>query len=399
MPTRAEALTADTFHALRDARAVLTQSSETILESQIAVTRIAAPTGNEHARAEWIAARFREIGLRTALDAVGNVVARTASGGDERAVAVCAHLDTVFAADDPVDVRRAGSRVEGPGITDNARGLAVMLAVAQSIATWPLRLARPVEFVATTGEEGAGDLRGAKHYLESRPRPFVFIALDGAGDEQVVTTAIGSRRFRITYRGPGGHSWSAFGVANPVHAAARTATLLADRRLASGAPSALSVSRIGGGLSVNSIPTEAWLEVDARSTSDSVLERIEAAVREIVWTCASQENAQRRPQTASLTYTIDRIGCRAGGVVAEDVPLVVTARAATRLVGRTPTLASASTDANAAIAAGVPAIAIGGGGAAGGAHSPTEWFDNASADVGVERALTIVATAARLAAD
>src|SRR6185436_318867 len=150
------------------------------------------------------------------------------------------------------------------GICDNGRGLAVVLAIARVTRRCRSAFKRAVEFVATTGEEGAGDLRGAKHFFSTNPRPFAVIALDGAGDERIVNTALGSRRFRIEYRGPGGHSWSSFGTANAVHASARAANPLANLRLESGSPSSLSVCRIGGGVAVNAIHQDAWLEVDAR---------------------------------------------------------------------------------------------------------------------------------------
>jgi tripeptide aminopeptidase len=258
--------------------------------------------------------------------------------------------------------------------------------------------ARPVEFVATTCEEGAGDLRGAKFHFANGPRPFAAIALDGAGDERIVNTALGSRRFRIVYRGPGGHSWSAYGTANPVHAAARAAAALASLRFEGGRAS-LTVSRIGGGLSVNSIPEDAWLEVDARATRDAALARFERDIREIAAAVASQENQHRTAGTPAMTYQITRIGDRPSGRTTEDAPLVVAAIEATQLVGRSPELTTASTDANAAIGVGAPAIAIGAGGQGGDAHSSHEWFDNSSSTAGVERAFAIIATMARIAAD
>ena len=371
-----------------------------ILETQVAIARIPAPTGDERRRGQWVAARFGETGLRASVDEAGNVIARTPGAYAAAPVVVCAHLDTVFPADTRLDVRREGSRIVGPGICDNGRGLAVMLAVARVVAHSRAAFARAVEFVATTGEEGTGDLHGAKHYFAQSAPPFAVIALDGAGDERIVNTALGSRRFRVSYRGPGGHSWAAFGAPNPVHAAARAATALASLRLGSpSARSALTVSRIGGGLAINAIPEDAWLEVDARSTCAETLGRLEREIRGIADAAASEENQRRSPGTAAMTLRVERIGDRPGGQTSADRALVVAAVEATRLVGRAPELAIASTDANAAIAAGAPAIAIGGGGRGGDAHSCREWFDNTGATAGVERAFTIVATMARLAAD
>jgi acetylornithine deacetylase/succinyl-diaminopimelate desuccinylase-like protein len=397
VPTDTARATADAFRALAQERRALAEWESRILQTQIEVSQIPAPTGAEDERAEWVTRRFRALGLRAGRDDAGNVVARAPGAPALAPVVVCAHLDTVFPAGTDVAVVRDGHRVVGPGICDNGRGLAAMIAMAAAMQRCRTPFATAVEFVATTGEEGAGDLRGAKHYFTGAPRPVATIVLDGAGDERIVNTALGARRFRIAYHGPGGHSWTAFGAVNPVHAAARAASALAD--LTRPARATLTVSQIGGGLSVNSIPERAWLEVDARSTSEASLARLEREIVRIAGWAAMTENERRAGATPALTYGVERIGRRAGGETSPDQPLVVAAIEATRLVGRAPELAVASTDANAAIAAGSPAVAIGAGGRGGDAHSSREWFDNAGATAGVERALTIVATMARLAAD
>jgi tripeptide aminopeptidase len=399
MTSRVAAATAETFRELAPERRLLAAMDDEILRAQIEIAQIAAPTGAERQRASWVADRLGDAGLRARLDDEGNVVARAAGAYADTPVVVCAHLDTVFPAETRLEIRRDGQRIVGPGICDNGRGLAVMLVLARAVQRCRTGFARPVEFVATTGEEGAGDLRGAKFYFANGRRPFAVVALDGAGDERIVNTALGSRRFRISYGGPGGHSWSAFGAANPVHAAARAATTLASLRFEGAGRAALSVSRIGGGMSVNSIPEDAWLEVDARSTRDATLARFEREVREVAAAAATEENERRAPGTPAMTYQVTRIGDRPGGQTTEDSPLVVAAIEATGLVGRAPELTTASTDANAAMGVGVPAIAIGGGGHGGDAHSSREWFDNTASTAGVERALTIIATMARLAAD
>jgi acetylornithine deacetylase/succinyl-diaminopimelate desuccinylase-like protein len=314
-------------------------------------------------------------------------------------VVICAHLDTVFPAGTDLSVRRDGARLVGPGINDNGRGLAVMLALASAVDGTRLRCQRPIEFVATTGEEGAGDLRGAKHYFGGRGRgSHCMIALDGAGDRRIIHRALGSRRFRISYKGPGGHSWAAFGVPNAVHAAGGAAARLAAVSLPLDPRTTLSVGRIGGGISVNSIPEAAWLEVDVRSTSADMLARLERVVRDIAQLAADEENARRALGARTLDVAIERIGARPCGETPAEHPLVRCAEQATRLVGREPELALASTDANAAIAEGIPGIAIGAGGNGGDAHTLDEWFDNQHGRVGVARALTIVVAAAGLAA-
>jgi tripeptide aminopeptidase len=399
MSTRIATATVDTFRELSRERQWLASVDADVLDLQIAVSRIPAPTGAERERALWVAGRLHDVGLTTCIDDEGNVIARAAGAYSAAPIVVCAHLDTVFPLGTDLSARREGARTVGPGICDNGRGLAVMLVLARVIQTLRSGFSRPVEFVATTGEEGHGDLRGARHYFRRAEPAFAVVAVDGAGDERIVNTALGSRRFRVSYRGPGGHSWAAFGAANAVHAAARAATALANLRLPGMSRSALSVSRIGGGLSINSIPEDAWLEIDARSTSDATLARIERDVRGIAAAAAAEENQRRTPGTPALTVSVERIGDRPAGETPADSALVQSALEATRLVGRAPALATASTDANAAISAGAPAIAIGGGGTGGDAHTNREWFDNTGATAGVERALTIVATMARLAAD
>jgi acetylornithine deacetylase/succinyl-diaminopimelate desuccinylase-like protein len=387
-----------THHALAPSHARLAAHDAAIIRSQIAIAQIAAPTGEETERGEWVARRFRDCGLAEIhTDAAGNVVGRRRGTQDLPPVSICAHLDTVFPRGTDLSIRRDGARLVGPGINDNGRGLAVMLALAAEIDGVRLRSRHPIEFVATTGEEGAGDLRGAKHYFASRGRDaHAVVALDGAGDERIIHRALGSRRFRVSYSGPGGHSWAAFGVPNAVHAAASAAARLAALPLPSVPRTTLSVGRIGGGLSVNSIPDSAWIEIDLRSTSPSHLDDLERAVRRIAEQAMADENAKRAPGTRPLRFHIEAIGSRPCGETPAEHDLVRAAIDATRLVGRQPDLALASTDANVPIAHGIPAIAIGAGGRGGDAHTHAEWFDNVHGTLGVARALTIVIAAAGL---
>lgn len=401
MTLRAPALadTVSTHRSLTPAHARLAARDDAILRTQITVAQIAAPTGEEQERGGWVARRFRDCGLSDVhTDDAGNVVGRRDGNAELPPVVICAHLDTVFPRDTDLSIRRDGDRLVGPGINDNGRGLAVMLALASEIDGVRLRTQHPIEFVATTGEEGLGDLRGAKHYFANRGRDaHAMVALDGAGDERIIHRALGSRRFRISYAGPGGHSWAAFGVPNAVHAAASAASRLASLPLPSSPRTTLSVGRIGGGLSVNSIPDRAWLEIDSRSTSATALDDIERAIRTIAMIAADDENAKRSAGTRSLAVEVESIGARPCGETPADHSLVQAALEATRLVGRQPDLALASTDANVAISHGIPAIAIGAGGRGGDAHTRSEWFDNLHGTLGVARALTIVMTTARLA--
>jgi acetylornithine deacetylase/succinyl-diaminopimelate desuccinylase-like protein len=392
---------ADVHHLwerLAPARGALAAADEAVLRDQIALSAIPAPTGAEAKRAAHVAARFDALGLRDVhLDQVGNVLATRPGAGDEAPVVVCAHLDTVFPEGADVSVRRAGSRLLGPGIVDNARGLAGMLAIARALDDAGVRTRRPILFVATVGEEGGGDLRGVKHLFANLERPpAACIAIDGAGDDRIVHRALGARRFRISYRGAGGHSWAAFGVPNPVHAAGAAAARLAALPLPRQPRTTLSVCRIGGGISVNSIPEEAWLEVDLRSSSSEVLAGCVADLRAAVHRAAREENSRRAPGTEPLRYEIAMIGDRPCGTIAESQPVVLAACAVTRLIGRIPELVTASTDANVPISLGVPAIAIGAGGRGGGVHTPGEWYENTDGALGIARALAIVVVAAEL---
>jgi tripeptide aminopeptidase len=386
------------YGRLAPARARLVADDERLLRTQIALSEIAAPTGGEAARAAAVESRFRALGLQgVATDDVGNVIGTRAGASDVAPIVVCAHLDTVFPDGTPVGVAREGPQLAGPGIVDNSRGLAAMLALAEAVDGSRLRTHRPIVFAATVGEEGSGDLRGAKHLFAALATlPAGCIALDGAGDDRIVNQALGARRFRIDFRGDGGHSWAAFGLPNPVHAAGLTTARLAVLPLPRAPRTTLSVCRVGGGISVNTIPDHAWLEIDLRSSSASVMDRCAEEIRLVVRAAARDENVRRSPGTRALSYEISIIGDRPCGSLPADEPLVRAAEEATRAIGRTPELTLASTDANVPISLGVPAIAIGGGGRGGGIHTSGEWYDNTDGPLGVVRALTVLVAAAGL---
>ncbi len=381
--------------ALASARTRLAAADARIVETQVALTEIPAPTGDEGARASVVAQRFRALGLDgVTVDAVGNVIGHRAGATDAPAVALCAHLDTVFPLEAVTEVTRDRGRLIAPGIGDNGRGLATLLALAEVIDGVRLRTLRPVTFVATTGEEGAGDLRGAKAFFQASAPLFAAVALDGTGDDRVVHKGVGSRRFRITWEGPGGHSWSDFGGVNPIHAAAQAMAQLSAMPLSANPRTTLTVSRMGGGLAINAIPQAAWFEVDLRATATESLARVETALRSIVSAAVRDANTRRTPYSEALEATITVIGDRPCGEIPDDHPLVDAALTATRLIGRVPEFAIASTDANVPLSLGIPAIAIGGGGVGGDVHTLGEWFENTDGARGIARALTITMAAA-----
>jgi acetylornithine deacetylase/succinyl-diaminopimelate desuccinylase-like protein len=366
------------------------------LDDQVALTAVPAPAFAEQGRAALMSTLLLDAGLDdVSLDEVGNVLAVRPGATDAPPVVLSAHLDTVFPAETPIVVRRKGDLLEAPGISDDGRGLAVLLAVARALDAGQVVTRAPVLFAATVGEEGVGDLRGAKYLVGPNGGgrgAAAFISIDGAGLDRVVAHGLGSRRFRLRVRGPGGHSWLDWGLANPIHALGCAVASLATLPLPHEPLTTLTVARWGGGTSVNAIAQEAWAEVDCRSVSDEHLERAEGAVREALAAATAAENA--RAERGVLEAWIERIGVRPAGVTDPDAYLVRAARLATEAVGIEPVLALSSTDANAAMAAGIPAITLGGGGEAGGAHTTAEWYRNVRGVEGVVRAhYTVVLTA------
>jgi tripeptide aminopeptidase len=378
------------------ARSLIYGTDERTVDEMKVVTSIEAPTGAEARRGEWVAERLRELGLEPVVDDVGNVVVRTpAADPGAPDIVVAAHLDTVFAAGTDLSIREEGVRISAPGISDNGRGLAALLAVARALhaAGWPTRA--PVVLVATVGEEGIGDLRGAKHYMEQHgQRTAAFIALDGAGASRIIHAGVGSRRMRATFRARGGHSWADWGAPNAIHAAGRAIAALAAVEVPADPRTTLTVARMGGGTSINAIPSEAWVELDLRSEKRGALLELETIVLDTLQRAAAAESS---PEEA-VTCEVRVFGDRPAGVTPPRHPLVLLAEDATRHVGLDPELTSSSTDANVAMAAEVPALAIGAGGSAGGMHTTQEWYENEEGPLGIERALLIILAAAGVAA-
>ena len=385
---------------LREARAWLERFDGETLAWQRAIAAVPAPTGGERRRADLVAARLAELGIAgVRRDDAGNLIGSWGGDGAVAGVVIAAHLDTVFPAETDLTVRQHGARFIGPGISDNARGLAGLLALAGAVRHAGIRPPVPITFIATTGEEGAGDLAGARHLFAAAAfRPLAFIALDGAGIERVVHRALGSRRLRAVYRGPGGHSWAAFGVANPVHAVALAAAAVGELPLPASPRTTASAVRIGGGSGLNTIPQEAWLELDLRSESAAALDSLYGAATEALARALDGANRRRAAGTAPLMLQIVPLGDRPCGITDAGHALVQSAVAATRSVGHAPDLAAASTDANIAISRGVPGIALGAGGRGGNTHLVSEWYENVDGPVGLYRALLVACAAAGLAA-
>jgi acetylornithine deacetylase/succinyl-diaminopimelate desuccinylase-like protein len=381
------------------ARKQLRATDQETIADMLEVVAIPAPPFGEAARAAWVAAKLRACGLEVGIDEVGNVIAEPRAAGEAAPVLVSAHLDTIFPADTEITVRRNGTRIHAPGIADNSRGLAALLALARVLSHAAIATEHPIIYVATVGEEGVGDLRGVKHLFRPGSRfrnATAFISLDGTGQRRIVYRAIGSRRLRVGITGPGGHSWADWGLANPVHALGLAIATITQHDVPRQPRTAVTVARIGGGTSVNAIPAEAWLEVDIRSEAAATLAEMEAMVRNAVEDAFALSNAARKRATPALQLDIRVIGDRPTGEASIHTAVVRAARAATRYLGDAPELVASSTDANIPIALGIPAIAIGVGGESGGTHTVEEWYANTAGPDGIERALLIVLATAAL---
>lgn len=390
--------------AVAHARALLHTNDAATLAEQIELAQIPAPPLEEAARAASVRERFIGSGLiEVRIDAVGNVIGRLPNPGDPgrpaagAPVVLAAHLDTVFPADTDLSVRRNERRIHAPGIADNARGLAALLALARTLAECRIGTATPLFFIATVGEEGVGDLRGVKHLFRDES-PFraarAFISLDGPGMRRIVHRAVGSRRLRIAIHGPGGHSWADWGAANPIAAIGAVIAEICTLDLPFSPKTTLSATRIGGGTGVNTLPPESWVDLDLRSEDSEALFRVEKTVRETADRVVKAANARRRKGTPALRLTITPIGDRPAGATPAASPLVSAAAGATRALGAQPALVASSTDANVPISLGIPAITLGAGGKAGGIHTTDEWYGNENGPRGIERALlTVLAVA------
>lgn len=379
---------------VRDLVEALVRDDEATLATQIALTEIPAPPFQEQERAAHLARIFEGAGLDdVGMDHVGNVSGWLPGSEDVAPLVVSAHLDTVFPPDTEVTVTRNGDLLRGPGISDDGRGLAALVALARVLASGPVRTRTPLRFVGTVGEEGAGDLRGVKALFPAgapaASAASAFISLDGAGMARVVSRGLGSRRFRITLGGPGGHSWVDWGTVNPAHALMSLGSALTTLALPAEPKTTLTIARLGGGKSINAIPQEAWLEIDCRSAGGDALEGLVTAVEGVV-----RDGEVRHP---GIRYALEVIGNRPGGSTDEGHRLVQASLAATRLVGEEPQLALSSTDANVPMALGIPAVTLGCGGEAGKAHTTDEWYRNTNGPDGIVRALHVILLVAGLA--
>jgi len=375
---------------------------KTIMDWQMALVSIPAPTHHEQARAEWLAARFAEIGLRSVeIDAAGNVLgilpaANLPPDSTGPLILVSAHIDTVFPAGTPLHPILNGDRIEAPGASDNAAGVAGMLALVSALLHAGVEFPIPLAVLANVGEEGEGDLRGVRHVYEHSllaPRIAAHIVLDGPGADAAVTQALGSRRYQINISGPGGHSFTDAGLPNPIAALCSALTAIAETPLPAEPRTTLNLGTIRGGISVNSIPESAQATVDFRSTDPSQLIRLEAAlhraVEDAVEVCNEKSRSAGAGPCARLSFSMTKIGDRPAAQLPADSPLLSTLHAVDRHLGLRTDLRLGSTDANIPLSLGVPALSMGAGGEGGAAHTVHEWYSAKNRDLALKRILLL----------
>ncbi|MEK7831540.1 MAG: M20/M25/M40 family metallo-hydrolase [Acidobacteriota bacterium] len=360
------------------------------INEQIKACEIPAPTFHEAKRGEWFKQRFTELGLKNVrVDKIGNVLGERPGKGSVPVLVLAAHLDTVFPEGTDVKVKREGAILKGPGIGDDCRGLAVILAVARAMNEAKIETDGTIIFVANVGEEGLGDLRGVRHLFneELKGRATHFISVDGVGLD-ITNTAVGVVRYRATFRGPGGHSYGAFGLPSPIHAMGRAIEKISRFEVPKQPKTTFNVGKIEGGTSVNSIAHTSWMEVDMRSESAAELDKLEARFKQTVQAAVDEEN-QARPNKTPITVELKIVSQRPAGLQSPDSPIVKTALAAGATLGFKPRLGSASTDSNIPISLKIPAITIDGGGDGKGAHSLDEFFDTTNSHLGTQWALLV----------
>jgi acetylornithine deacetylase/succinyl-diaminopimelate desuccinylase-like protein len=365
--------------AYRSAVATLTAEHERTVADIIALTQIPSPPFQEAERGRAYQGMLRAHGLADVeTDEVGNVMGIRAGAGNGPLIVVAAHLDTVFPAGTDVTVRREGTKLFAPGVGDDTRSLAVLLAYMRALDAAGIRTQSDILFVGDVGEEGLGDLRGIRHLFTKgkyRERIKAFITVDSPEMDKIAVGGIGSKRYRVTFKGPGGHSFGAFGIVNPMYAMAHAMQELAKTKVPDRPRTTFAVTVTGGGTSINAIPNEVWMDVDMRSQSADELARLEAHFQAVVRAAVAAENAARSTRTGSITAELKLVGDRPAGETETDSELVRLATSAIAAHGFSPSHEFSSTDANIPMSLGIPAIKMGSGGSGGRAHSLEEWID------------------------
>jgi tripeptide aminopeptidase len=359
------------------------------IEDQVRICEVEAPPFKEAKRAEVYARMFREAGLQNVrIDKEGNVLGDRPGAQPRPRVIFSAHLDTVFPEGTDVKVKREGTILRGPGIGDDCRGLAVLLAVIRAMNQAKIQTPGTITFVGTVGEEGLGDLRGVKYLFNEGMKGQVdrFVSIDGTG-LGITHIAVGSLRYRVTFKGPGGHSYGAFGLSNPLHALGRAVEKISQFEVPADPKTTFNVGRVGGGTSVNAIPFDAWFEMDMRSASPSALQAIDAKFHRAVDESVKEEDARWKKSVLSVDKAL--VGNRPAGQTPANSPIVQAAVSVTRALGLPVTMDEGSTDSNIPMNLGIPAITVDGGGRGREAHALGESFDSTNSWQGSQRALLL----------
>lgn len=364
------------------------------MERHIVLNEIEAPPFKEAKRGAVFAEYFTSLGMDSVwIDTEGNVLGLLKGSKGEKTVALDAHLDTVFPEGTVVKVRIKNDTLFAPGIGDDTRGLTMLLTILETIKKTGIQPQSNILFVGSVGEEGLGDLRGVKHLFSAGgPKIDSWIAIDGGSIGRVNNKGLGSYRYEVTFKGPGGHSWGAFGLVNPHHAlgeAISNFVKLADEYTAEGPKTSYNVGVISGGTSINSVPFESTMQIDIRSVEPSRLDAMEALLEEATQNALAQQNKIKR-RGPDLTLQFNKIGNRPSGELPQSLPLVQRTLAATQAFGTTPYLTRGSTNSNIPIALGIPAVTIGIGGQGGKAHSLDEWWINEEGHKAIQLALLIL---------
>ncbi len=375
----------ETIAAIRaDARfakaaATLAAEHDRTVADVITLTEIPSPPFGEEKRASAYLDLLRAHGLEEVeQDEIGNVMGIRRGFGNGDVLVVAAHLDTVFPPGTDVRVRREGTKLFAPGVSDDTWSLAVNLAFIRALDAAGIRTRQDLLFVGDVGEEGLGDLRGVRHLFAAsrhRPRIRAFLTVDSPEVERIVSGGVGSRRYRVTFRGPGGHSYAAFGLVNPMYAMAEAARGLAAVEVPASPPTTHCVSVVSGGTSINAIANAVTIEVDLRSASAAELDRLDQRFLKIVDEAVATENAARSVAAGVITAELTRVGDRPAGETPARSPICDIAAAAVTAEGYAPRFEFSSTDANVPMSLGIPALKVGAGGRGGRAHSLDEWLD------------------------
>jgi tripeptide aminopeptidase len=360
------------------------------VEDQVRFCEVPAPPFKETARGELLKQTFQQLGLENVrVDKAGNVLGDRPGAEPRPRFVIAAHLDTVFPDGTDVKVKREGALLRGPGIGDDCRGLAVLVSIVRALKQANVSTPGSITFVADVGEEGLGDLRGMKQLFNDTMKGQIdrFVSIDGTG-VTITNTAVGSHRYRVTFKGPGGHSFGAFGLANPIGAMGRAIAKISELQVPRQPKTTFNVGRVGGGTSVNAIPFEGWMEVDMRSSDPASLASVDANFHKAVDAAVVEEN-ERWGAPRMITVTKELVGDRPAGSTPEDAPIVQTTLAVNRALGFAATLGEGSTDSNLPMSLKIPAVTIGGGGRGTGAHALEETYDTTNSWQGTTRAVLL----------